>query len=63
MDFMQVLGYPQIGVREGATIIPIARYFYSDAFPRIGIEEFLINQADIATTFICIEKIKKSWRR
>jgi uncharacterized membrane protein len=39
-------GYPQIWVRDSATIIPIARYFYSDEFLRIWIEEFLINQAE-----------------
>jgi uncharacterized membrane protein len=38
--------YPQIWVRDSATIIPITRYFYSDEFLRTWIEEFLINQAE-----------------
>lgn len=39
-------GYPQIWVRDSATIIPVARYLYPDEFLRTWIEEFLINQAE-----------------
>ena len=39
-------GYPQIWVRDSATIIPVARYLYPDEFLRTWIEEFLIDQAE-----------------
>jgi len=44
-------GYPQIWVRDSATIIPTARYFYEDRLFTTWIEEFLIDQAENGSVY------------
>jgi len=44
-------GYPQIWVRDSATIIPAARYFYEDDLITTWIEEFLIDQAENGSVY------------
>jgi hypothetical protein len=44
-------GYPQIWVRDSATIIPTARFFYGDALIKTWIEEFLFYQAESGSVY------------
>lgn len=44
-------GYPQIWVRDSATIIPTARYFYKDSLIKTWIEEFLFYQAENGSVY------------
>jgi hypothetical protein len=44
--FSSGAGYPQIWVRDSATIVPFARYFCGDEYMETWIDEFLYCQAD-----------------
>lgn len=44
-------GYPQIWVRDSATIIPTARFFYGDSQIKTWIEEFLFYQAENGSVY------------
>ena len=38
-------GYPQIWVRDSATILPVSRFYYNESYGRTWIEEFLTQQS------------------
>lgn len=44
-------GYPQIWVRDSATIIPTARYYYEAPLTKSWIEEFLFDQAENGSVY------------